>query len=67
MSSGFVNGPNPMRNSLMRNAAINAQILEKEYQRDSTPVSDKERKRGYIAIGILSAFLIGIVALFFIL
>ena len=65
--AGFVNGPGPMRNSQVQNAAMNAYILDKEYQRDKKPVSEKERKRGYIAIGILSAFLVGMIALFFLL
>lgn len=62
-SGGF----NPTNNQL-RNAAMNAQILEKEYRRnEDKPISSKERKIGYIAIGILSVFLIGIVLLFLIL
>lgn len=60
-------GFNPTNNQL-RNAAMNAQILDKEYKRDrDKAVSSKERKFGYIGIAILSAFLIGIVLLFFIL
>lgn len=60
-------GFNPTNNQL-RNAAMNAQILEKEYKRDKDKgISSKERKLGYIGIAVLTAFLIGIVLLFFVL
>lgn len=60
-------GFNPTNNQL-RNAAMNAQILEKEYKKDrDKPISSEEKKLGYIGIAVLSALLIGIVLLFFIL
>lgn len=60
-------GFNPTNNQL-RNAGMNAQILEKEYRKNGNKsISSKERKIGYIGIGILSFFLIGILVLFFVL
>ena len=50
----------------MRNAALNAQAVNYELNRDAVPVSDAKRKAAYVAMGILSAALVGIVALFFI-
>lgn len=66
--AGIGNGGFNPTNNQLRDVAMNAQILEKEYRRNGDkPISSKERKIGYIAIGILSLFLIGIVLLFFIL
>ena len=66
--AGLGNGGFNPTNNQLRNAAMNAQILEKEYKRNGDkPISSKERKIGYIGIGVLSAFLIGIVVLFLVL
>lgn len=66
--AGIGNGGFNPTNNQLRNAAMNAQILEKEYKKDrDKSISSKEKKLGYIGIAVLSALLIGIVLLFFIL
>ncbi len=50
----------------VRNVALHTQILNTEYNRDKAVISDKERKAAYIGIIGLVGFLMGIVALFFI-
>lgn len=66
--AGIGNGGFNPTNNQLRNAAMNAQILEKEYKKDrDKSISSKEKKLGYIGIAVLSAFLIVIVLLFFIL
>lgn len=58
-------GFNPLRDPV-RNVALHTQILNTEYNRDKAAISDKERKAAYIGIIGLVGFLMGIVALFFI-
>ena len=58
-------GFNPLRDPV-RNVALHTQILNTEYNRDKAVICDKERKAAYIGIIGLVGFLMGIVALFFI-
>lgn len=58
---GFQSNPDPIRN-----AAFATQFSNYELNRDNAPVSDTKRKAAYVAMGILSAVIIGIVGLFFI-
>ena len=62
---GLGGGYQPSRDP-MRNAAFATQFSNYEMNRDNAPVSDTKRKAAYVAMGILSAVIIGIVGLFFI-
>lgn len=47
-------------------AGLAGQMLDHENKRDNAPVSPKQRIAAYVAITVLGIFLVGIVALFFI-
>lgn len=55
-----------MSSDPLRHAGVAAQMLDNENKRDNAPVSARQRKAAYVAIAALGIFLIGIVALFFI-
>lgn len=56
---GFQSSTDPMHN-----AAFTTQFESYELNRDNAPVSDTKRKAAYVAMGILSTVIIGIVGLF---
>lgn len=56
---------NPNRDP-MRNAALSAQFTDYESKRDHAPVSPVKRRLAYVAMFLLTAFLITIIALFII-
>lgn len=64
MSGGI---PNFNMRDPMRNAALSSQHTAYEHDRQKQPVSDRKRKWAYVAITVLCLFLVGIIALFFIL
>lgn len=63
---GAFGGYNPNRDP-MRNAALSAQFINNEMNRDNAPVSNRKRKAAYVAMAALGLILVGIIALFFIL
>ncbi len=63
MVGGGLGNHHPMRD-LTHNVGICTKLMAHEYEKNKRPVSDRERKLGYVAIFFLTMVIVCIISLF---